>query len=41
VRESDRLQELLQQFDQVIELTTEDLEPKKSLAPLFDESDCL
>jgi len=34
VRESDRLQELLQQFDQVIELTTEDLEPEKSLLRL-------
>ena len=40
VRESDRLQELLQQFDRVIELTTEDLEPEKSLpqAPLFMEA---
>jgi signal transduction histidine kinase len=33
VRESDRVQELLQQFDQVIDLTTDDLEPEKSLSP--------
>lgn len=33
VRESDRLQELLQQFDQVIDLTVDDLEPRKSLPP--------
>lgn len=33
VRESDRLQELLQQFDRVIELTADDLEPTKSLPP--------
>lgn len=33
VRESDRLQELLQQFDQVIDLTIDDLEPRKSLPP--------
>jgi signal transduction histidine kinase len=31
VRESDRLQELLQQFDRAIDLTIEDLEPIKSL----------
>ncbi len=34
VRESDRLTELLQQFDRVIELTTDDLEPQKSLPPV-------
>ncbi|OWY67524.1 sensor histidine kinase [cyanobacterium TDX16] len=33
VRESDRLQELLQQFDRVIDMTEEDLEPTKSLPP--------
>jgi len=33
VRESDRLQELLQQFDRVIDMTEEDLEPIKSLPP--------
>jgi len=33
VRESDRLQELLQQFDQVTDLTTDDIEPRKSLPP--------
>lgn len=33
VRESDRLQELLQQFDRVIELSADDLEPTKSLPP--------
>jgi len=33
VRESDRLQELLQQFDRVIDMTAEDLEPAKSLPP--------
>jgi len=40
VRESDRLQELLQKFDRVIDLTVEDLEPNKSLAqaPLFMEA---
>ena len=40
VRESDRLQELLQQFDRVIDLTPEDLELRKPLppAPLFMEA---
>ena len=40
VRESDRLQELLQQFDRVIDLTPEDLELRKSLppTPLFMEA---
>ena len=40
VRESDRLQELLQQFDQVIDLTVDQIEPRKSqlLAPLFMEA---
>jgi signal transduction histidine kinase len=40
VRESDRLQELLQQFDRVIDLTAEDLDLRKSLppAPLFMEA---
>jgi signal transduction histidine kinase len=40
VRESDRLQELLQQFDRVIDLTAEDLDLEKSLppAPLFMEA---
>ena len=40
VRESDRLQELLQQFDQVIDLTVDDLDPRKSLPPahLFMEA---
>jgi signal transduction histidine kinase len=33
VRESDRLQELLQQFDRVIDMTGEDLESTKSLPP--------
>jgi signal transduction histidine kinase len=33
VRESDRLQELLQQFDRAIDMTAEDLEPIKSLPP--------
>lgn len=33
VRESDRLQELLQQFDRVIDMTEEDLELTKSLPP--------
>lgn len=33
VRESDRLQELLQQFDRAIEMTEEDLETTKSLPP--------
>jgi len=33
VRESDRLQDLLQQFDQVIDLTVNDLEPSESLPP--------
>jgi len=37
IRESDRLTELLQQFDQVIDLTTDDIDPRKSLlqTPLF------
>lgn len=34
VRESNRLTELLQQFDRVIDLTPDDLEPQKSLPPL-------
>jgi hypothetical protein len=34
VRESDRLTELLQQFDRVIDLTPDDLEPQKPLPPL-------
>ncbi|MBV9389091.1 MAG: sensor histidine kinase [Chroococcidiopsidaceae cyanobacterium CP_BM_ER_R8_30] len=40
VRESDRLQDLLQQFDQVIDLTLDDLKPHKSLplAPLQMEA---
>ena len=40
VRESDRLQELLQQFDQVIDLTLDDLESRQSLPPtaLFMEA---
>ncbi len=40
VRESDRLQELLQQFDQVIDLTSDDLESRQSLPPtsLFMEA---
>lgn len=40
VRESDRLTELLQQFDRVIDLTVDDLEPMKSLppGPLFMEA---
>lgn len=33
VRESDRLQELLQQFDRVIDLTVDDLELEQSLLP--------
>ncbi len=39
VRESDRLSELLQQFDRVIDLTTDDLELQKPLLPtaLFRE----
>ncbi len=39
VRESDRLSELLQQFDRAIDLTVEDLEPIKSLpsaAPMME-----
>jgi signal transduction histidine kinase len=37
VRESDRLQELLQQFDQIIDLRAEEIEPRTSLplTPLF------
>ncbi len=38
VRESDRLQDLLQQFDRAIDLTIEDLEPKKLLPPLLMEA---
>ena len=40
VRESDRLQDLLQQFDRVIDLTVNDLEPSESLpaAPLLMEA---
>ncbi|WP_009633201.1 GAF domain-containing sensor histidine kinase [Synechocystis sp. PCC 7509] len=33
VRESDRLQELLKQFDRAIDLTVDDLEAQKALAP--------
>ena len=33
VRESDRLQELLKQFDRAIDLTVDDLAPQKALAP--------
>lgn len=40
VRESDRLQELLQQFEQAIDLTANKIEPRKLLpeAPLFMEA---
>lgn len=38
VRESDRLQDLLHQFDRAIDLTIEDLEPKKLLPPLLMEA---
>ncbi len=37
VRESDRLQELLKQFDRAIDLTVDDLEPQKALAPALDK----
>lgn len=35
VRESDRLQELLKQFDRAIDLTVDDLEPQKALPPVL------
>jgi signal transduction histidine kinase len=41
VRESDRLQELLKQFDRAIDLTVEDLEPQKALPPALNKAKSL
>ena len=38
VRESDRLQELLKQFDRAIDLTVNDLEPQKALLPASNQA---